>query len=105
TETTRYGTAVTTSWDRVHPRLTRCACWIDHDGELPVIEAPLTRLQVQPLPGARAPKPVWLWASITAATPIDVDRWWQAFLRRFDLEHTFLLRGFRPLSFDVARTG
>jgi hypothetical protein len=34
---------------------------------------------------------VWLWTSITGATPTDVDRWWQAFLRRFDLEHTFRL--------------
>ncbi|WP_256463660.1 hypothetical protein [Kitasatospora sp. SUK 42] len=22
---------------------------------------------------------------------MDVDRWWQSFLRRFDLEHTFRL--------------
>jgi hypothetical protein len=34
---------------------------------------------------------VWLWASATGATPADVDRWWQAFLRRFDLEQTFRL--------------
>jgi hypothetical protein len=91
TETTRYGTAVTTSWDRVHPRLTRRACWIDHTGELPIIEGTLIRLQVDHLPGDRAPKPVWLWTSITGAAPADVDRWWQAFLRRFDLEHTFRL--------------
>jgi hypothetical protein len=32
-----------------------------------------------------------LWTSATGATPADVDRWWQAFLRRFDLEHTFRL--------------
>ena len=91
TETTRYGTAVATSWDRVHPRLTRRGCWIDHDGDLPVIEGTLIRLQVDHLPGDRNPKPVWLWTSITGATAADVDRWWQAFLRRFDLEHTFRL--------------
>jgi hypothetical protein len=91
TETTRYGTAVATSWDRVHPRLTRRGCWIDHDGELPVIEGTLIRLQVDHLPGDRNPKPVWLWTSATGATAADVDRWWQAFLRRFDLEHTFRL--------------
>ena len=34
---------------------------------------------------------MWLWTSITGATAADVDRWWQAFLRRFDLEHTFRL--------------
>jgi hypothetical protein len=91
TPTTRYGTATATSWDRVHPRLTRRACWIDHAGELPIIEGTLIRLQVQHLPGDRDPKPVWLWTSITDATATDVDRWWQAFLRRFDLEHTFRL--------------
>jgi hypothetical protein len=91
TETSRYGTAIATAWDRVHPRLTRRACWLDHEGELPVIEGTLIRLQVQHLPGDRNPKPVWLWSSITGATGDDVDRWWQAFLRRFDLEHTFRL--------------
>ncbi|MGP3957194.1 hypothetical protein ACTWPT_14430 [Nonomuraea sp. 3N208] len=33
--------------------------------------------------------PVWLWSSKTGATSTDVDRCWQAFLRRFDLEHTY----------------
>jgi hypothetical protein len=55
TDTTRYGTATATSWDRLHPR------------------------------------PVWLWSSATGATAADVDRCWQSFLRRFDLEHTFRL--------------
>jgi DDE superfamily endonuclease len=91
TETTRYGTAVATSWDRVHPRLTHRTCWIDHTGDLPIIEGTLIRLQVQHLPGDRDPKPVWLWASAIGAAAADVDRWWQAFLRRFDLEHTFRL--------------
>jgi hypothetical protein len=91
TETTRYGTAVATGWDRVHPRLTRRTCWIDHAGELPIIEGTLIRLQVEHLPGDRDPKPVWLWSSATGAAPADVDRWQQPFLRRFDLEHTFRL--------------
>jgi hypothetical protein len=91
TETTRYGTAVATSWDRVHPRLTHRGCWIDHAGDLPINEGTLIRLQVDHLPGDRDPKPVWLWASTTGAAPADVDRWRQALLRRFDLEHTFRL--------------
>jgi DDE superfamily endonuclease len=32
---------------------------------------------------------VWLWFSHPDLTPPDVDRLWQVFLRRFDLEHTF----------------
>ena len=91
TQTTRYGTAVASSWDRLHPRLTHRSCWLDHDGELPIIEGTLLRLQVDHLPGDRDPKPVWLWSSRTGATAADVDRWWRCFLRRFDLEHTFRL--------------
>ncbi|MFF3672021.1 NF041680 family putative transposase [Microtetraspora malaysiensis] len=90
-ETTRYGTAVATSWDRLHPRLTHRTCWLDHEGELPIIEGTLIRLQVDHLPGDRDPKPVWLWSSATGITAADVDHRWQAFLRRFDLEHTFRL--------------
>jgi hypothetical protein len=92
TETTRYGTAVAQSWDRLHPRLTSRAAWEGHDGELPVIEGTLIRLTVDHLPGDRDPKPVWLWWSRTGASPAGVDRLWQAFLRRFDLEHTFCQR-------------
>ena len=89
TATTRYGTAVARAWDRLHPRLTHRAAWLDHDGPLPVIEGTLIRLQVDHLPGDRNPKPVWLWSSVTGAPPAQVERLWQAFLRRFDLEHTF----------------
>jgi hypothetical protein len=91
TQTTRYGTATASAWDRLHPRLTSRAAWEDHDGELPVIEGTLIRLQVDHLPGDRHPKPVWLWSSRTGAVPAHVDLLWQAFLRRFDLEHTFRL--------------
>jgi DDE superfamily endonuclease len=91
TETTRYGTATASSWDRVHPRLTHRGCWLGHDGALPVIEGTLIRLQVDHLPRDRDPKPIWLWSSTTGGTAADVDRRWQAFLRRFDLEHTFRL--------------
>ena len=89
TATSRYGTAVAAAWDRLHPRLTHRAGWLDHDGELPVIDGTLIRLRVDHLPGDRHPQPVWLWSSRTGASPGDVDRLWQAFLRRFDIEHTF----------------
>ena len=86
TETTRYGTATASSWQRLHPKLERRDGWEHHDGELPVIEGTLIRLAVDHLPGDRDPKPVWLWSSATGAAPGEVDRLWQAFLRRFDLE-------------------
>ncbi len=91
TDTTRYGTATAQAWDRLHPRLTHRAAWLDHDGPLPVIEGTLIRLQVDHLPGDRAPTPLWLWCSATGAPPAEINRLWQAFLRRFDLEHTFRL--------------
>jgi hypothetical protein len=86
TATSRYGIAVASAWDRVHPRLTHRAAWLDHDGNLPVIDGTLIRLQVDHLPGDRDPKPLWLWWSRTGAASADVDRCWQSFLRRFDLE-------------------
>ncbi|CQR59326.1 FIG00663192: hypothetical protein (plasmid) [Streptomyces leeuwenhoekii] len=78
-------------WDRVHPRLTHRASWLDHEGELPLIEGTLIRLEVEHLSKDREAPAVWLWSSKTGATDTDVDRAWQAFLRRFDLEHTFRL--------------
>ncbi|MFB7850819.1 NF041680 family putative transposase [Streptomyces sp. NPDC056053] len=89
TDTTNYGKAGTRAWDRVHPRLTHRSSWLDHDGELPLVEGTLIRLKVEHLSNDRDAPPVWLWSSKTGATPDDVDRFWQAFLRRFDLEHTF----------------
>ncbi|WP_432190701.1 transposase, partial [Streptomyces sp. Tue6028] len=90
TDTTHYGKAVATAWDRLHPLLVRRSAWADHpEGELPVIEGTVIRLQVDHLRGDRNPKPVWLSWSATTATSGDVDRLWQAFLHRFDLERTF----------------
>lgn len=91
TDTTRYGHAHAQAWDRLHPRLTHRGPWLDHDGELPLVEGTLIRLQVEHLPGDRDPKPVWLWSSVTDANAELIDLLWQVFLRRFDLEHTFRL--------------
>jgi hypothetical protein len=78
TPTSRYGIATAAAWDRVHPRLTHRAGWLGHDGDLPVIEGTLIRLQVDRLPGDRDPKPVWLWFCGTGAAPGQVDLLWQA---------------------------
>ena len=91
TQTTRYGTAQAHAWDwdRLHPKLTHRGTWARHGGDLPIIEGTVIRLRVDRLPGDGTPKPLWLWFSGTATTTTDVDRLWQIFLRRFDLEHTF----------------
>ncbi len=54
-------------------------------------EGTIIRLVVEKLPSGGVNKPVWLWWSGTGATVADVDRCWQSFLRRFDVEHTFRL--------------
>ncbi|MGW5880478.1 NF041680 family putative transposase [Nocardiopsis terrae] len=89
TSTRRYGSATARSWDRMHPRLTHRAAWADHPGELPVIEGTLVLLEVQALPSRRAPQPLWLWCSATGMLPEQVSQVWWAYLRRFDIEHTF----------------
>ncbi|GGV09009.1 hypothetical protein GCM10010260_53800 [Streptomyces filipinensis] len=89
--TDRYGTARAMAWGRIHPSLTTRSAWIDHTGELPIIEGTLIRLQVDRLPGGHDPLPLWLWSSATGLIGEDVDVRWQAFLRRFDIEHLFRL--------------
>ncbi|MCX5433029.1 transposase [Streptomyces sp. NBC_00257] len=91
TATRLYGTATARAWNRLHPRLTHRSAWTAQLGSLPVIEGTVIRLQVEHLPSGATPKPVWLWWSETDATTADIDRLWQAFLRRFDIEHTFRL--------------
>jgi len=95
TDTVRYGKAEATAWSRMHPRLTHRGSWAAHDGPLPIVEGTLIRLRVEHLPGQREAKPVWLWSS-HAGDDLDdlaaeVIRCWQAYLRRFDEEHTFRL--------------
>jgi DDE superfamily endonuclease len=87
--TTRYGTATAMAWERQHQRLAHRDAWEDHQGELPLIEGTLIRLQVDHLPGQRHAEPLWLWSSRAGTTEDEVNRTWQAFLRRFDIEHTF----------------
>jgi DDE superfamily endonuclease len=89
TETDRYGTAAAMAWGRMHQWLARQRQWKDHPGQLPVIEGTLIRLAVDRLPGDRDPEPLWLWATAAIADAAALDRAWQAFLRRFDIEHTF----------------
>src|SRR5699024_2916303 len=38
---------------------------------------------------ARAKKVLWLWVAAGASANLDLDVCWRAYLRRFDIEHTF----------------
>ena len=74
---------------RLHQQLASRAGWEDHDGELPIVEGTLIRLTVDHLPGDRSPEPLWLWSSRASTDADAANCTWQAFLRRFDIEHTF----------------
>jgi len=89
TGTTRWGKAEALAFDALHPRLTHRAAWLDHGGDLPVLPGTVIRLQVEHLPGDASPQPMWLWTDRTGLSADLADRCWQAFLRRFDIEHTF----------------
>jgi DDE superfamily endonuclease len=89
TAASRYGTAEATARGRTHQRLAHRDAWAGHEGELPVIEGTLTRLQADRLPGQRDAEPAWPWSPRAGAGEDEVNRAWQAFLRRFGLEHAF----------------
>ncbi|QWF78057.1 NF041680 family putative transposase [Amycolatopsis sp. CA-230715] len=91
TDTRLYGLATAQAWNRLHPKLTSRAAWTGHEGPLPIIKGTVIRLRVERLPSGGVNKPVWLWFSGVDTTPAEVDRCWQMFLRRFDIEHTFRL--------------
>jgi hypothetical protein len=81
----RHGTVQVACWDRMHPKLCKDSAWHDHPGKLPLIEGTLIRLR----PGSPQVRPMWLWASVTGAGGDEIAVLWQAYLRRFDIEHTF----------------
>jgi DDE superfamily endonuclease len=89
----RYGPLEVSTWHRVHPELVRrSGGWQDHPGPLPVIEGTLIRVAAAgPAPGRPGLEPMWLWAPHPAAAGpgAQVAVLWQAYLRRFDLEHAF----------------
>lgn len=90
-DTRLYGPARVRSWNRLHPRLTHRTAWATHLGELPLLEGTVILLEVDRLPSGAVPKPVWMWHSRTDLDAGTVEVLWQAFLRRFDIEHTFRL--------------
>ena len=90
TGTGNYGQVIAAAWDRLHPMLVRRDSWSDHPpGDLPILEGTIIQVSVDRLPGDRHPGPMWLWYSATGPTSTLMDRIWQLYLRRFDLEHTF----------------
>jgi hypothetical protein len=88
-ETARHGAVHVAAWDRMHPKLAKIGAWAGHRGKIPCIEGTLIQLRPGRVPGRRQPGPMWLRASVTGAAAAEITTLWQAYLRRFDLEHTF----------------
>ena len=110
----RHGPVTAAAWHRVHQMVHRnCGGWQDWPPgtDLPLIEGTLIRLATRaagrPAAGRPALEPMWLWASAPEAGDAMVAVLWQAYLRRFDIEHTFrflknTLGWTRPLLRDPA---
>ena len=84
----QYGRVVVTAWAGLHPKLAGRGRWIDCPTP-PIVAGTVIRVQVEHLPGSRgrAVKTLWLWWA-GPGTP-DLGLCWRAYIRRFDLEHTF----------------
>jgi hypothetical protein len=81
-----YGLVRVQAWHQLHPHQ---RTYRDPSGVFSVIEGSVLRVQVSRLPGRRQrePKTLWLWWT-GPADDCDLDRIWQVYIRRFDIEHT-----------------
>jgi hypothetical protein len=88
TRVRRYGNVKVSAWHHLHPKLHGRGRWRDCD-EPPIVKGSVIRVEVEhlPKPTGRIKKTLWLWWS--GAGEPDLDRCWRAYLRRFDIEHTF----------------
>jgi hypothetical protein len=88
TDDEQYGRVRVACWDGLHPKLAGRGRWSDCI-QPPIVPGTVIRVQVEhlPRPTARAVKTLWLWWAGPGRP--DLDRCWRAYIRRFDLEHTF----------------
>jgi len=84
----RYGRVTVTAWHDMHPRLSGRGHWSEFDRP-PIVKGSVIRVEVEhlPKPTSRTKKTLWLWWSGEGEP--DLDRCWRAYLRRFDIEHTY----------------
>ncbi|MDQ6798408.1 MAG: transposase, partial [Actinomycetota bacterium] len=84
----RYGTVRVQAWRGLHPKLHRRGRWAGAEAP-PIVRGTVVRVEVEhlPRPTARAVKTLWLWWSGPGEPDLDVC--WRAYLRRFDIEHTY----------------
>ncbi|MDH4119654.1 MAG: transposase [Acidimicrobiia bacterium] len=88
THDTRYGDVWVQAWSGLHPKLHGRGRWASSDPP-PIVRGTVIRVEVEhlPKPTSRAVKTLWLWW--TGPDQVDLDIAWRAYLRRFDIEHTY----------------
>jgi len=86
-----YGNVRVRAWAGLHPKVA------SHEGRgsrapLPIVVGTLVLVEVERLPRGqrrREPQVLWLWWAGPEGTEPDLGLLWRAYVRRFDLEHTF----------------
>ena len=86
-----YGTVRVRAWANLHPKVRA------HEGRgsrdpLPIVVGTLVLVEVERLPRGerrREPRVLWLWWHGPDGDMPDLGLLWRAYVRRFDLEHTF----------------
>jgi Transposase DDE domain len=91
-EDPQYGTVRVRAWTGLHPKTHGQHAQRDARSRRPIVRGTLLLVEVSRLPQhTREPQALWLWWH----TPQDrdaipnLDRAWRAYVRRFDVEHTF----------------
>jgi Transposase DDE domain len=91
-EDAQYGTVRVRAWTGLHPKTHGQHAHRDARGRRPIVRGTLLLVEVSRLPQqTRQPQALWLWWHTPQdgdAIP-DLDRAWRAYVRRFDVEHTF----------------
>lgn len=90
-EDTGYGALRVRAWAGMHPKV-RAHEGRGSRGPLPIVVGRLILVEVERLPrGERRhePRVLWLWWHGPEGSAPDLDLLWRAYVRRFDLEHTF----------------
>lgn len=85
----QYGVVRVRAWCGLHPK-TQEHPTRGTRGPRPICRGTLVLVEVSRLPGrTRKPQVMWLWYSGPGAARPHLDLLWRAYVRRFDLEHTF----------------
>jgi hypothetical protein len=89
-EDPRYGIVRVAAWHGLHPKLAGRGRWAAFD-QPPIVCGTVVRVEVKhlPKPTSRTKKTLWLWVAAGTGADLDLDICWRAYLRRFDIEHTF----------------